>query len=488
MRAIGVSRVLALGCGLALGLGACGGGNTTSGDVSAGTGGADGGSDNAGGDLSDTGGASSAGAPAGGSPGGGALSGGTPSGGAEVGGAGQTGGAPNGGTPNGGSDGSTGGNAPVLGGAGGSGGTGGGGTGGVRGGGTGGVGGAETGGAPTGGAGGAGGSEWLCDNEACVPGAVCDPATGWCECAEGYEGDGWWCLATTPCSDSPCQNGGTCHPTVGDRVLCTCPAGWGGVHCEVACTGEVPFPDANLAAAVRSAAGIEDGQPITGEAIADVTSLTIGATPIGELEGIECMPSLSWVTIFEAGLTDLTAFASLPRLASLEVDCNSFTDLSPLASLVNLVELNIGKSSSCTVPGQVMDLAPLEDLVGLSFLDVSGHDIDSLEPLQALTHMQRLIAASNADLASLAGLENMDSLEYFVATDTLVSDVSIFAEHPTLQTLWLSGSDVADLTPLLSAGALEDLYVRATNVDCTAQASNLAALAANGVLVSSDCE
>ena len=330
--------------------------------------------------------------------------------------------------------------------------------------------------------------DWRCDGDACVPGAKCDESTGFCECADGYAGDGWWCLSTAPCADSPCQNGGTCHPTLGARVLCSCPAGWGGVHCEIACSGEIEFPDAAFASVVRSAASIEEGQPITAEALADVTSLTISGTPISDLTGIECMPSLSWITIREAGLTSLTPFAALPRLTSLQVDCNSITDLSPIASLINLVDLNVGKSSSCEVPGQVTDASALEDLVGLSTLDLSGHDLSSLDSLRPLTHLQWLILASNANLASLDGIENADYLGYFVATDTSVSDVSLFAGHQALETLWLSGSRISDLGPLLTASALAQLYIRATEVDCQAQAENLSALQANGVSVTSDCD
>src|SRR6187399_2351556 len=163
---------------------------------------------------------------------------------------------------------------------------------------------ASSGTSAAGGTGGSGGTgfqppdlEWLCGDVACVPGAACDESTGFCECAEGYEGDGLWCLSTSACADSPCQNGGTCHPTLGDRVLCTCPEGFGGVNCELGCSGEIEFPDAALASAVRSAASIEEGQPITAEALATVTGLSMSETLVSDLTGIECMTALSWVSM-----------------------------------------------------------------------------------------------------------------------------------------------------------------------------------------------
>jgi internalin A len=272
-------------------------------------------------------------------------------------------------------------------------------------------------------------------------------------------------------------------------VLCTCAPGFGGVNCELDCSGEIEFPDAGLASAVRSAALLEDGQPITAEAVANVTSLTMSDTPVSDLTGIQCMTALSWVTMGRAGLTDMTPFAALPRLTDLDLHCNSITDISPVASLINLVDFNIGKDSSCeALPGQVTDISPLEDLVGLANLDLSGHDITSIGSLAPLTHLQWLILAANRNLASLVGLEDASFLEYFVATDTLVSDVSVFEGHSAVQTLWLSGSNVSDLGPLLTASALEQLHIRVTSVDCLAQAENITALEANGVYVDADCE
>ncbi|MBN1605021.1 MAG: hypothetical protein JW940_00225 [Polyangiaceae bacterium] len=419
-----------------------------------------------------TGAANTGGRSTGGSESGGADSGGTHTGGAATGGTGgsATGGA--GGAATGGTRGSA---------------TGGSATGGSA---TGGAGGSATGGSATGGSatGGAGGEpSWVCGDSRCVIGASCDAETGFCECDEGYEGDGWWCLSTAPCDDSPCLNGGVCHPVGGgDRVLCTCPPNWGGVHCESACTGELSFPDPVLAAAVRREAMLDENASITAEVAASINDLGI-YDPISDFTGLECLTSVSWLTVDEAALTDLSPFAALPRLASLYAPCNPLVDLSSVASLINLTTLSLGQDSSCNDDSGVTDITPLAGLKGLVQLDLSGQNIESLVPLSHLTRLEWLVLASNANLASLAGLEPLSRLQYLVVTDTQVSDLSPLAGHEALETLWLSGSMVADLSPLLGLTSLEALYIVATPVDCTAQANNLAALEANGVTVNSSC-
>jgi internalin A len=451
-----------------------GSGENDSGGAGHGTGAVSTGGRGSGGSNEGTGAVAAGGRPAGGNDSGGTHTGGTNTGGTNTGGAstGGTGGSATGGASAGGTGGSATGGAAA-------GGTGGSATGGAATGGTGGTGGAATGGS-------GGEPSWICGDSRCVPGASCDPDTGFCECDQGYEGDGWWCLSTAPCDDSPCLNGGTCHPSGTDHVLCTCPANWGGVHCESSCSGVLSFPDPALAAAVRQAAALGDNEPITAEAAASINDLGI-YDPISDFTGLECLTSVSWVSIEDAALTDLSPFAALPRLSHLYAPCNPLVDLSSVASLINLTSLSLGQDSSCDDETGVTDIGPLAGLVGLVDLDLSGHNIQSLAPLSQLTRLEWLVLASNANLSSLADLKPLSRLNYLVVTDTQVSDLAPLAGHSALETLWLSGSMVADLTPLLGITSLKNLYIVATPVDCAAQADNLAALKANGVDVTSSC-
>jgi len=64
-------------------------------------------------------------------------------------------------------------------------------------------------------------------NGGCSMFAECanSPGSYNCTCKFGYVGDGVDCNATSVCSSSPCQNGGTCVP-LNDTYNCTCPFGY----------------------------------------------------------------------------------------------------------------------------------------------------------------------------------------------------------------------------------------------------------------------
>ncbi|XP_052086113.1 neurocan core protein-like isoform X6 [Mytilus californianus] len=70
-----------------------------------------------------------------------------------------------------------------------------------------------------------------CSSSPCVNGGTCTPTGSIyvCLCPTGYNGNQ---CQVTPCSSSPCVNGGTCTPT-GSIYVCVCPTGYNGNQCQV---------------------------------------------------------------------------------------------------------------------------------------------------------------------------------------------------------------------------------------------------------------
>ncbi len=374
---------------------------------------------------------------------------------------------------------------------------------------------------------------WRCGTSLCVPGALCNEETGFCDCGPGFEGPGWWCLPTTPCANDPCQNGGICH-AVGEHAVCTCPEGFGGALCEVDCSGPVVL-DPVLEAAVRPSAGLTEGEPITGEALLNVQSIGIYDQTIHDFSGLACLTQVMWISFENVGLTELSVFQAMPGLSHLDVRCDPITDLSPLAPLVNITSLSIPQGSDCELEGGVTDLSPLSGLTGLNSLDLTGHLIESLEPLRGLSQLEWVVLDNNPTLSSLSGLEESPYLNYLVvnnaaitsllplsqlalleslyASETLVESLAGLENHPALTTLYVADAPFSDLSPLRDATALQNLWLSgselselqplvdnpglgtgdyinlsSTPLDCVGQADNLAALRARGVTVTSDCE
>jgi hypothetical protein len=77
----------------------------------------------------------------------------------------------------------------------------------------------------------------ICVSNPCDENATCssDGQTTYCECNEGYEGDGFTCepIAPTDCNPNPCLNGGLCTDLSGEGTYsCECPEGFSGDNCE----------------------------------------------------------------------------------------------------------------------------------------------------------------------------------------------------------------------------------------------------------------
>lgn len=159
-------------------------------------------------------------------------------------------------------------------------------------------------------------------------------------------------------------------------------------------------------------------------------SLELGGPSLTSLEGLDQLPALNELILFESGLTDLsvlaaqknivklsllkndqlTSVASLSQAAhlkSLTLSGKSLTDLSPLASLSGLEELSVTGTA-------IRDAAFLTGMTGLKSLELMGNkELGTVPELAGLTGLERLILDSDESFASqndLASLSNLKAL------------------------------------------------------------------------------
>lgn len=150
----------------------------------------------------------------------------------------------------------------------------------------------------------------------------------------------------------------------------------------LACRPERPEPEPELADpalvdCVEDQAGsLEEGD------LADLQHLECQDAGIASLEGMELLPNLETLSLFENEIEDISPLAALSDLEELQLGANRIGDVSPLAELAELSRLGLGSN-------RVEDLAPLAGLAELRWLDLDDNAIDP-DSLSALCDLDEL--------------------------------------------------------------------------------------------------
>ena len=102
----------------------------------------------------------------------------------------------------------------------------------------------------------------------------------------------------------------------------------------------VRFPDPNLAAAVRAALEVGEGDVTCGQ-VASLRRLTAEEAGITDLRGLEHAVALTRLDLAQNQIVDLTTIGGLPRLGRLGLTSNEIVDLAPLQGLGALTRLEL---------------------------------------------------------------------------------------------------------------------------------------------------
>ncbi len=194
--------------------------------------------------------------------------------------------------------------------------------------------------------------------------------------------------------------------------------------------------------------------------------------------GLENLPELRRLSLFELEVADLAPIAGLQALQSLDCSGTQVADLAPIAGLQALQSLYCSQTQVADLAPiaglqalqslycsqtQVADLTPIAGLQALQSLDCSHTQVADLTPIAGLQALQSLNCAVTqvADLTPIAGLQALQSLNCAV---TQVADLVPIAGLQALQSLSCSGTQVADLTPIAGLQALQSLSCSGTQV------------------------
>ena len=195
------------------------------------------------------------------------------------------------------------------------------------------------------------------------------------------------------------------------------------------------------------------------------------------------MKSLIEVSVWDAGISDLSAFSELTKLRELHLSSNPISDLSPLVGLTSLEVLYLygcGLEDLSQLAGltglirlsianneNLSDVSPLADLINLEWLDCHRCDsLSDLSPLAGLTKLEylNLNHARRVSNYSLSPLSGLTSLRRLRLAENRISDVSPLAGLINLARLDLPRNQIVDISPLSSLTGLTELYLHANRI------------------------
>lgn len=185
-------------------------------------------------------------------------------------------------------------------------------------------------------------------------------------------------------------------------------------------TTEVVLQDAALNTAVRRALGLNSSEPVLKTQFASLSVLQLDDTGVRQLKGLRFATGLRRLFANNNQITDLSELRDLNQLTELQLNSNPITDLTPLSAL----------------PLQVLYLydTDIGELSALSNLTLTNLDV------------------SRTAIRSLTGLNNVSQLRYLSAAYTDIADISVLQTANVLRSLYLYGTLVSRLEPLLTSG------------------------------------
>ena len=208
----------------------------------------------------------------------------------------------------------------------------------------------------------------------------------------------------------------------------------------------VHIPDTNLRVAVRETLDLPKGQPVTRDAMLQLTRLDVSDYgSIENLSGLEFAINLTWLSIAYNPITDLRPIAGLTKLTTLYMWATPVSDITPLANLTNLKYFHASYSD-------IGDITALRNLIKLEELALAGNGITDITPLAHLLKLDKLYLQDNyiVDVGPLAGLTSLT---------VLVIEHNLITDHSPLDALTLTDFEydqTCDMPPLPLQERLEN--------------------------------
>ncbi|MCY4513629.1 MAG: leucine-rich repeat domain-containing protein, partial [Candidatus Tectomicrobia bacterium] len=222
--------------------------------------------------------------------------------------------------------------------------------------------------------------------------------------------------------------------------------------------------------------GVED---VSALAALPLGELRLDGNAITDLSPISGLTQLSFLTMADTGLTDISQLADLVNLTFLDLRGNRFTDVSALAAMTDLRTLHLQdnaiddisplaelvKLGTLSLRGnRFTDVSALAAMTGLRFLYLQDNAIDDIGPLAELVKLNFLRLGGNR-VADVSALAAMTDLRVLNLQDNAIDDIGQLAELVNLTILDLSGNRINDISALAAMTELLSLQLQDNSID-----------------------
>ena len=253
----------------------------------------------------------------------------------------------------------------------------------------------------------------------------------------------------------------------------------------------VNFPDANLAAKVRSVLNLPTDADIPLTSLQSLTSLNASKSDVTDITGLEHATGLTFLSLHKNyNINNISALSNLTSLQILALGYNKISDISMLSNLTSLTQFNIEFNqisdirvmSNFTVlmrsnlnGNPISNFNPLSSLTSLTILYLQETQISNLAPLSSLTNLQRLYLQKNR-ISNLGPLSSLTKLEFLYLDDNNISDISVVAGLSELGYLYFPENKIRDISPISGLTNLLKLEIQDNQISDLSPISELTKL------------
>ena len=178
-----------------------------------------------------------------------------------------------------------------------------------------------------------------------------------------------------------------------------------------------------------------------------VLDLTGSKFPVGEMNVLASLPSLSSLTMSGCSLSTIEGLEGAKYLTYLDLSNNTLRNLDVLTSMTSLAEINLNHNA-------VTDLSALKELPNLVKLCVNFNALSTLTPISSCVRLNHL-EADNNHLTSLSGMEKLPLLSHLSVDYNDLTDVSILAGNVELTNLSIASNTITDISALSTLNKLK---------------------------------